>query len=121
MTPHQPPQPKRVVPWSAIGAIYVRNLQTPRFVFYAVAISFVWMAYFAFVSCSSGPLQLHLGLSALHYGAVLGFAALGYVAGSQTARRLARGRRHRRHHWRGLAGWTGGGRAGRRWVMCGRT
>jgi len=44
-----------------IGAIYVRNLHTPRFVFYAVGISFVWMAYFAFVSCSSGPLQL-LGL-----------------------------------------------------------
>jgi len=83
---------KQVVPVSTIGAIYLRNLHAPRFVFYAVGISFVWMAYFAFVSCSSGPLQIHLGLSELHYGAVLGLAALGYVAGSQTARRLARER-----------------------------
>jgi len=92
MAPHQTPYQTRAVPLSTIGEIYLRNLRTPRFVFYAVGISFVWMAYFAFVSCSSGPLQIHLGLSALHYGGVLGLAALGYVAGSQTARRLARTR-----------------------------
>lgn len=80
---------KRIVPCLAIGSIYLRNIRTPRFTFYAVAISFVWMSYFTFVSCSSGPLQIHMGLSAIHYALVLAFAAIGYVTGSQSARRLA--------------------------------
>jgi len=99
--PHQ----KQAVPLSTLGAIYARNLRTPRFVLYAVGISFVWMTYFAFVSCSSGPLQIHMGLSALHYGGVLGLAALGYVAGSQMARRLAH--KHDIDLIIGVASWIG--------------
>jgi len=81
---------KNIVPLSDIGAVYLRNMKMPRFVLYAVAISFVWMSYFTFVSCSSGPLQVHMGLSAFHYGMILGLAAIGYVSGSMTARHLSK-------------------------------
>ncbi|KND59512.1 Bicyclomycin resistance protein [Candidatus Burkholderia verschuerenii] len=80
---------KNVAPFSTIGSIYLRNIKMPRFGLYAAAISFVWMSYFTFVSCSSGPLQVHMRLSALHYGIALAFAAIGYVSGSMSARRLS--------------------------------
>lgn len=86
------PHVKHVVSLSNVGTIYLRNLHMPRFALYATAISFVWMSYFTFVSVSSGPLQIHMGLSAFHYGVVLGLAAVGYVAGSITARKLSRSR-----------------------------
>jgi DHA1 family bicyclomycin/chloramphenicol resistance-like MFS transporter len=83
---------RNIVPLSNIGAIYFRNMKMPRFILYAVAISFVWMSYFTFISCSSGPLQVHMGLSALHYGMILGLTAIGYVSGSMTARHLSKGK-----------------------------
>ena len=80
------PHPQAAAPLKAVGAIYLRNLKMPRFVLYAAAISIVWMSYFAFVSCSSGPLRLGMSLSAFAYGLVLALATAGEVAGSLTAR-----------------------------------
>lgn len=79
-------------PLSSVFGIYRRNMLMPRFMYYATAISLVWMSYFAFVSCSSGPLQIDLALSSFHYGIVLGFSATGYVTGSMVARRMSRNR-----------------------------
>lgn len=84
------PHPKHSVPLFQIGTIYIRNLKMPRFIFYAVSISFVYMSYFTFISLSSGPLQIYLGLSPFHYGAILGLAAIAAVSGSMTARRLSK-------------------------------
>lgn len=70
--------------------IYVHALRRRSFLFYAASISLVWMSYFSFVSCSAGPLQLELGLTPIQYGLILSIAAIGYVCGSQSARKLAR-------------------------------
>lgn len=72
-----------------IGRVYADNLANRAFRRYAGAISLVWMAYFAFVSCSPNALQAYLGLSSAAYGAVLAVSAMGYVVGSTVARRLS--------------------------------
>jgi DHA1 family bicyclomycin/chloramphenicol resistance-like MFS transporter len=79
-----------ITPLSNIGAIYLRNIKMPRFALYAASVSCVWMSYFTFISCSSGPLQIHLGLSAFHYGIILSIVAIGYVSGSMMVRRLSK-------------------------------
>lgn len=74
----------------SIFKIYEKAIINRAFLFHASAISLVWMSYFSFVSCSAEPLQMDLGLSPVHYGLVLSIASIGYVLGSQTARKLSR-------------------------------
>ncbi|MDO4682190.1 MAG: MFS transporter [Lautropia sp.] len=71
-------------------SIYGSAFRNRAFLYHASAISLVWMSYFSFISCSAEPMQLGLGLTPVQYGLTLGCASIGYVAGSQIARRLAR-------------------------------
>lgn len=80
----------QITPVQDIAAIYLSNVMMPRFMLYAIALSLVWMAYFTFLSVSSGPLQVQFGMSPLAYGVVLGCSAGGYVAGSFTTRKMVR-------------------------------
>ncbi|MDF7647735.1 multidrug effflux MFS transporter [Pantoea sp. Acro-805] len=81
--------PPNAVPLHRLGTIYRRNLRLPLFRLYALSICFAWMAWFVFVSCSSGPMQQQLGLTPQQYAALLSASAIGYVAGSMLARRMA--------------------------------
>jgi DHA1 family bicyclomycin/chloramphenicol resistance-like MFS transporter len=74
---------------SGILRIYGDNLRTPRFLMYAQSISLVWMAYFTFVSCSAGPLQVGLEIPPARYGVLVSLSVAGYVAGSFCARLLS--------------------------------
>lgn len=55
---------------------------------YLLAISLVSMSQIAFIANSSYPMQVHLGLSASHYGLLLGLVALGFIIGTQITRWL---------------------------------
>ncbi len=66
----------------------VHEARHPGFIRYLLAISLVSMGQIAFLANSAYPLQMQASLSPRAYGALLGVIALGFVLGTQTARRL---------------------------------
>lgn len=84
---------QRVLPASAptsqdsrVG--FRRAVHSRRYWWFTVAISLAWCVYFTFITYSSSTLQVHLGLTPAIYGLLYSLVVVGYVVGSNAARKL---------------------------------